>query len=76
VLERLAPGDPLMIWWLAQVEAYGGRDAERCAAFEQAAKMRAGFLSDLSEVTRRALIGQRGCVHDCSTGTRLCGTSQ
>lgn len=68
VLERLAPGDPLMIWWLAQVEAYGGRNAEGCAAFEQVAKMRAGFLSDLSEVTRRALIGDRGGVHDWLDG--------
>ena len=71
MLERLAPGDPLMIWWLAQVEAYGGCDAERCAAFGQVARMRAGFLSDLSKSPAGRSSANAAAFMTGSTGTRL-----
>jgi serine/threonine protein kinase len=47
-LDEVAPGSPLLLWWLAQALAYGGRDVEARDLFNQVAGMEAGVLSDLS----------------------------
>jgi tetratricopeptide (TPR) repeat protein len=47
-LDEVAPGSPLLLWWLAQALAYGGRHAEARDLFTQVAGMEAGVLSDLS----------------------------
>ena len=47
-LDEVAPGSPLLLWWLGQALAYGGRDVEARDLFNQVAGMEAGVLSDLS----------------------------
>ena len=58
-LDEVAPGSPLLLWWLAQALAYGGRHAEAGDLFTQVAGMEAGMLSDLSALHGFAADGDR-----------------
>jgi serine/threonine protein kinase len=58
-LETVAPGAPLLLWWLAQALAYAGEDAEPRELFKQVARMEAGMFSDLSMLYGLAAGGDR-----------------
>jgi TolB-like protein len=63
-LVRVAPGDPILVWWLAQALAYSGRIDEAKLNFEKVAKMEAVPLSDLSALFCQALEGNRSRVQE------------
>ena len=63
-MNRLAPGEPFPLWWLAQALAYAGQESEAQALFRQIAKTPKGFFSDGSELFSRALYGDRSGVLD------------
>jgi tetratricopeptide (TPR) repeat protein len=60
--ERIAPEDPIGRWWLGHALAHTGRDNEACDAFDRAIAMGPCFWSDLAELGRRALRGDRAGV--------------
>jgi len=47
-LDTVAPGAPLLLWWLAQALAYSGREDEARPIFAQVAAAEAGMFSALS----------------------------
>jgi TolB-like protein/tetratricopeptide (TPR) repeat protein len=61
-VEGLAPSEPFGLWWLAQAYAYHGREDEARALFERVTNMEASPWTDVSEVWRLALEGDRGGV--------------
>ena len=61
-LDQVVPGSPLLLWWLAQAQAYGGRDADARQLFAQVAGMEAGVFSDLSALYCLASDGDRAGV--------------
>ncbi len=61
-VEGLAPVEPFGLWWLAQAYAYRGREDEARPLFERVVNMEASPWTDLSEVWRRALEGDRDGV--------------
>jgi len=63
-LVRVSPGEPVLIWWLAQALAYAGRIDEAKLNFEQVAKTEAVPLSDLSALFYQALEGNRSRVQE------------
>ena len=58
-LDEVAPGSPILLWWLAQALAYAGRDAESRGLFEQVARLEVGLFSDLSALHCFAADGDR-----------------
>lgn len=68
---KLAPGQPFVNWWLAQAAAYAGREDEAREVFNRVSKMGAGLVSDLSELSRRALDGDRRGVLEVLNTTLL-----
>jgi len=71
-LVRVAPGEPILVWWRAQAFAYAGRLDEAKLNFEQVAKTEAVPISDLSSLFCRALEGDRRLVQELLTAnTRL-----
>jgi serine/threonine protein kinase len=63
-LDEVAPGSPLLLWWLAQALAYGGRDVEARDLFNRVAGMEAGVFSDLSALHCLAADGDRDRLLD------------
>jgi tetratricopeptide (TPR) repeat protein len=61
-LDTVAPGSPLLLWWLAQALAYAGRYDESRPIFEQVAAADAGAFSDLSALYCLAADGDRDAV--------------
>ena len=61
-VDGLAPSEPFGLWWLAQAYAYRRRADEARALFERVVNMEASPWTDLSEVWRRALEGDRDGV--------------
>jgi len=71
-LVRVSPGEPILLWWLAQALAYGVREDEAKHTFEQVAKMEAVPISDLSTLFCQALEGNRSRVQELlATNIRL-----
>jgi len=68
-VEGLAPSEPFGLWWLAQAYAYHGREDEARALFERVVNMEANPWTDLSEVWRRALEGDRDGVLEWFAGS-------
>ena len=69
--KRLAPGEAFAGWWLAQAAAYAGEEEEARAVFEEVAAMKVGLWSDMSDLFRVALEGDRDRVHDLLDNTNL-----
>jgi len=63
-LDEVAPGSPILLWWLAQALAYGGRDVEARDLFNRVAGMEAGVFSDLSALHCLAADGDRDRLLD------------
>ncbi|TRZ85380.1 hypothetical protein D4R89_12365 [bacterium] len=63
-LIKVTPGQPIIVWWLAQALAYAGRIDEAKLNFEQVAKTEAVPLSDLSALFYQALEGNRSRVQE------------
>jgi len=63
-LIKVTPGQPILVWWLAQALAYAGRIDEAKLNFEQVAKTEAVPLSDLSALFYQALEGNRSRVQE------------
>jgi TolB-like protein len=61
-LDQVAPGSPLLLWWLAQARAYGGGETDARDLFAQVAGMEAGVFSDLSALYCLASDGDRDGV--------------
>jgi non-specific serine/threonine protein kinase len=56
-VERIAPGHPLLTWWLAQAQSQAGHEDRALARFRQVAGQDAGVFSDLSALACLALTG-------------------
>ena len=56
-LERVAPGHPLLTWWLAQAQDQAGLEDAARANFRHVAEQDAGVFSRLSALACLALIG-------------------
>jgi serine/threonine protein kinase/tetratricopeptide (TPR) repeat protein len=63
-LDKVSPGDLLLLWWLAQAQANAGRNEEAKRNFEQLAKAEAVPIADLSALFCRALEGDRNGVEE------------
>ncbi len=62
VLDELTPGDPLILWGLAQAKAHGGRLDEARERFAEVAATDAVPLADLCELYCRSAEGDRQAV--------------
>ena len=62
VLDDLTPDEPIMLWWLAQAMAHGGRLDEAREVFAEVAATDAVTISDLSELYCRSTEGDRDAV--------------
>jgi tetratricopeptide (TPR) repeat protein len=67
-LERVAPGHPLLTWWLAQAQDQAGREDAALANFRQVAGQDAGVFSDLSVLACLALTGDADGLRARLTG--------
>jgi eukaryotic-like serine/threonine-protein kinase len=56
-LDRIAPGHPLLTWWLAQAHDQAGHEDVALSTFRQVAGQDAGVFSDLSAMACLALAG-------------------
>lgn len=56
-LARTSAEEPITTWWLAQAEAFSGRDAEALVHLRRVVDMRVGIFGDLCELLVRALTG-------------------
>ncbi|HEU4401320.1 MAG TPA: protein kinase [Candidatus Polarisedimenticolia bacterium] len=77
--DRLAPGDPLMLWWTGHAAMQAGRDDEARAAFGCVLKGEPGFWAEMSELGSSALGEDRAAVRrvlGTTTLTRVAKTDE
>jgi serine/threonine protein kinase len=70
-VERLAANEPVVVWWLGQAAAFAGREDEALVWLERVEQMKAGAISRLGELFRRALQHDREGVHSLLDGTDI-----
>ena len=70
-LEKVEPGNPILLWWLGQSLAQAGRDEEAKAVFEQAVATKAGIISDICTLYCLAAAGDRSGVQEALDANTL-----
>jgi len=70
-LDKVAPGHPVLLWWLGQSLAQVGRDDEARTIFEQAVATEAVLISDMCALYNLAAEGDRSRVRQALDANTL-----
>ena len=69
--DRFAPGEPFSGWWLCQMAAYDGREAEARAVAREVTGLDGGLFSDLCRLQEHALEGDHEGVLETLASSNL-----